>query len=378
MGTTGSSGDATSTPPDEPGVTVIAKPSRRAAIIRTTLVFGILFVVFGIILPRFVDYADVIAAFKALTLPQLVLITAATMVAWLVSGLMFTVLVPGLRLRRGTEGYVILSGIGASVPMGPWNMAVLWIVMRGWGITREAATSGIAAYGVLNTLTRLATPMLAIIGLAISGTGTGDGGAALVIAGIATVALVLACGLIVAIVRSDRTADAVANTLQRITRSIATRLHRGVPDVTVGVRAFRNEIGALVKRRGLGAMVVGTIGQLTWCLVLVLALRIVGISSDLLTAGDVLAVFALTSVITIIPLAPGGAGIPELLYIAGLTAIAGPSQESLITAGVMLFRLFQWFLPIPVSWILLKVTRKGQPVLPSASELRTYALDAPG
>jgi len=95
---------------------------------------------------------------------------------------------------------VILSGIGASVPMGPWNMAVLWLVMRGWGISREAATSGIAAYGVLNTLTRLATPLLAVVGLAISGTGTGNGGAAVIITVIATAALVLACGLIVAIV----------------------------------------------------------------------------------------------------------------------------------------------------------------------------------
>ena len=85
--------------------------------------------------------------------------------------------------------------------------------------------------------------------------------------------------------------------------------------------------------------------------------------------------FALTSVITIIPIAPGGAGIPELLYIAGLSAIAGAEWESLITAGVMLFRLFQWFLPIPIAWILLKVTRRGRPVLPTMSELRAFTQD---
>ena len=71
-----------------------------------------------------------------------------------------------------------------------------------------------------------------------------------------------------------------------------------------------------------------------------------GIPETVLTPVEVLAVFALTSVITIIPIAPGGAGIPELLYIAGLTTIAGPTWEGLITAGVMLYRLFQWFVPI--------------------------------
>ena len=93
----------------------------------------------------------------------------------------------------------------------------------------------------------------------------------------------------------------------------------------------------------------------------------------MLTPVEVLAVFALTSVITIIPIAPGGAGIPEILYIAGLTAIAGPSYEALITAGVMLFRMFQWFLPIPIAWILLKVVRRGRPTLPTTGELRAYA-----
>ena len=73
-----------------------------------------------------------------------------------------------------------------------------------------------------------------------------------------------------------------------------------------------------------------------------------------------------------IPIAPGGAGVPELLYIAGLTAIA-PGYEAEITAGVFLFRLYVWFLPIPIAWILLKIVRRGRSMLPTTAELRTYA-----
>ena len=91
---------------------------------------------------------------------------------------------------------------------------------------------------------------------------------------------------------------------------------------------------------------------------------------------EVSRVYALVDVITIIPIAPGGAGIPELLYIAGLSAIAGEPWEAAITAGVFLFRLYQWFLPIPLAWILLKVARRGRPMLPTARpSSRPYAVD---
>ena len=138
-------------------------PSRRAAILRTGLVVGMLAVVFGVILPRFVDYSEVVAAFQSLTLPQLLLMLVLVAGAWLVAGLLFWALIPGLSLFRATEGYLILSGIGASVPLGPWNMGVLWVVMRGWGVSIRAATSGIALYGVINQLNRLAIPLFALI-----------------------------------------------------------------------------------------------------------------------------------------------------------------------------------------------------------------------
>ena len=40
---------------------------------------------------------------------------------------------------------------------------------------------------------------------------------------------------------------------------------------------------------------------------------------------------------------------------------------------MFLFRLYVWFLPIPLSWILLKWVRRGKPMLPSSVELKSYA-----
>jgi uncharacterized membrane protein YbhN (UPF0104 family) len=359
------------TPPGEAGP---ATPSRRAAILRTGLVVGILLLVFGVILPRFVDYGDVIATFQSLTLSQLAVMMAGVVVAWLVSGAMFPILMGHLSIVRGTESYLILSGIGASVPMGPWNMGVLWVVLRGWGVGNKPATSGMALYGVINQLNRLATPLIALVAVTIVGTGGQGYDIARFLAWLSAVIFVVGTGVLVAIVRSDRTAALVASTGDRIVHAVARRLRRAeMPSIRGGILAFRDQLGEVVRERGLLALLVGQLGQLVWCGVLILALRTVGIPPETLSPVSVLAVFALTSAITLIPIAPGGAGIPELLYIAGLTAIAGPSSEALVTAGVMLFRMFQWFLPIPIAWVLLKLVRRGRPTLPTTSELRAYA-----
>jgi hypothetical protein len=43
----------------------------------------------------------------------------------------------------------------------------------------------------------------------------------------------------------------------------------------------------------------------------------------------------------------------------------------------MLYRVFQWFLPIPLAWLLLWTSRRGKPLLPTTAELRgRSALDA--
>ena len=98
-----------------------------------------------------------------------------------------------------------------------------------------------------------------------------------------------------------------------------------------------------------------------------------GVPETALTVGEIFGVYALVMVLTIIPLSPGGAGVPELLFISGFTTIAGTGYEAAITAGVFLYRLYYWFLPIPLAWILLKVVRRGKSMLPTTTELKAAA-----
>ena len=363
-------------PPESDPASAAAPPSRRAALMRSGLIVGVLVVVFLVILPRYIDYQEVAAAFQALTPSQIAIMTILGLIAWLVSGLVFCALIPGLSVVRGPTSWLILSGIGASVPFGPWNMGVLWVVVRGWGIANIPATSGIALYGVVNELSRLFLPLFAVVVLAATGAlaGAKNADTAWVIAIISAIAFVVATALIFAIVRSERAADWLGRTGQRIASWVMRRLGRtGAPDVSASIHRFRDQLGVVIRRRGLVALGTSIASQFAWVIVLIVALRLTGVPESALTPADVFAVYALVMVVTIIPLSPGGAGVPELLFISWLTAIAGTEYQSAVTAGVFLYRLYYWFLPIPLAWILLKGVRRGKSMLPSTAELKAAA-----
>lgn len=367
-------GDPDGAPGTDPA-SAAAPPSRRSALLRSGLIVGVIVIVFGVILPRYIDYSEVVAAFGELTPDQLVVISVLGAIAWLVSGLVFCALIPGLTVIRGPESWLILSGIGASVPFGPWNMGVLWVVVRGWDIPNIPATSGIALYGVVNELSRLFLPLLAIVTLALtSGLPTSDTGTVWAVAIISAVAFVVATGLIVAIVRSERIADWLGRTGQRVVTWVMTRLNRtAVPDVSGAIHRFRDQLGVVIRRRGFAALGTSVLSQFAWVLVLAVALRMMGIPESVLGVAEVFVVYALVMVVTILPLSPGGAGVPELLFISMFSAIAGAPYEAAITAGVFLYRLYYWFLPIPLAWILLKLARRGRSMLPTTQELKAAA-----
>ena len=187
---------------------------------------GILVVVFGLILPRFVDYEEVLDAFRALTFLQVVQMTALVSVAWVIAGVPFAVLIEGLSVARGTASYLILSGIGASIPLGPWNMGILWVVVRGWGIRVQPATSGHRPVRRHQPAGTLATPVLAVIALAAAGARPAVAGPLVLITAISTVILVVAVTLMIAILRSDRAADWLGRTGQRAAAWVFGRLNR--------------------------------------------------------------------------------------------------------------------------------------------------------
>ena len=349
-------------------------PTRRDAVIRVLFVFGVLAIVFGIIMPRFVDYGDVIASLQGLTLQDFLIDAVFGLIAWVLTGAIFTALIPGLGLLRGLQSYLILTGIGASIPLGPWNMAVLWVVIRGWGRPIAETTGGILLYGIFDQLSRFGLMFISgLVLVAVEATKRPLNVEQAVIGGFLLVGGVLFIGLgvgLILVVRSEALARKLGRFVERIAGAVLGRIGRKTPDIEGALVRFRVTLGDTVRNQGLVAFLVAMASKFAWVVLMIVSMRVLGVSDEVLPASIIMAGVAGVFVITVLPISPGGAGVPELLYISFFTTYTGGVDASGITAGVMLFRGFQWLYPIPLAWILLGISRRGKPLLPTKAEFQ--------
>jgi uncharacterized protein (TIRG00374 family) len=178
---------------------------------------------------------------------------------------------------------------------------------------------------------------------------------------IGVVVLVLAMLLIVAIVRSE----SLAGRLGRLLESVAGRLwrlFRRPPPVGIaaGVMQVRARSQDMLSRRGALGFGASVLARLAWFLVLQVSLWSVGVTSDVLAPSAVLTAMAAVALLALIPITPGAIGVSEIAYVGLLSAVAGDAMTAPITAAIVIFRFLQWFVPIPLGWILLVIMRGSQ------------------
>src|SRR6476619_206106 len=109
---------------------------------------------------------------------------------------------------------------------------------------------------------------------------------------------------------------------------------------------FRDRKVLLLRARWHWITLATVVSHLSLFLVLLLALRFVGVTSAQVSWLDALAVFAFARLLTAIPFTPGGLGVVELALITGLAAAGGP--RALVAAAVLVFRTLTYVLPIPI------------------------------
>ena len=332
--------------------------ARRTGIIRLVLVGTYLFVVFGILLPRVVDYRDVIAAFGAVPPEWLLVVVLVGVACWLAEGVALNALLPVLGVFRATVTWLSMSAVGSTVP-GPVKMAFGYRLFRSWDISPELATLGLSLNGLATQASKLLLPAAAVLLLTLTGTLPGWGFLLAVL-----ISLPVALGALVSIwiLRSEEFARRVGAFATRTTDAVMRRMQRAEPeDLTPRLMGFREAARGLLLARMvptvLGQLLARTMGYV----LLLLSLRAVGVPAEAIPADIVLAVYAAVMTITLLPIAPGGAGLPELLYISFFTSYAAdPALDTTISAGVMLFRGMTWFVPIPVGYLALWIQRRRE------------------
>ncbi len=320
---------------------------RRRALIMLGVGVVVAVFVFGVVLPRVVDYGVVWETLRSLSAADLAVLLAAGLVYYLPEGWLYALVTPGMSLWQGIKSWVASTGVGSTVPAV--DMVTRYGMARSWGLSAPVAMRGIFLSGAFDWLVKFSIPVLGVVLLLIAG--VQDLGYLAVIAGVSGVLLGLVLLVLVGAVRSERFTRRVA---RWIDRAQAWALRRAGRDPVAGVEQrvieFRDDAVSLATGRGALAFLASTLGKLWQWVMLVLALRVVGVPSDVLSALEIFVVWALVLLITMIPITPGGIGIAELFYVSMFTSITGSQWSSVVAAGVMLYRVFQLALPIPIGW----------------------------
>jgi uncharacterized protein (TIRG00374 family) len=210
--------------------------------------------------------------------------------------------------------------------------------------------------GLWNNFVKLGMPVLALALLAFSAPPTSGRVIAglLGLAGLAAAVVVLWLAL-----RSRESAARLGQWLARVVSALLRPLHRGpVTGWDDALTKFRDRTVLLLHARWHWLTLATVVSHLSLFLVLLLALRFSGVGAGQVGWTEALVVFAFARLLTAIPFTPGGVGVIEVAMISGLAAAGG--AHAAVAAGVLVFRVLTYVLPIPLGVLTYLVWRRNR------------------
>jgi uncharacterized membrane protein YbhN (UPF0104 family) len=349
------------------------KPRSRTRLIAQAVFSLALVVVLFYYLLKDVDLAQVWANIQAMTWREdAILIVLA---AWNLATYAFVwmAVTPGLGFGRAMVMTQAATAVTNTVPtVGPAiGTGLTYTMFRSWGISGSRTSAAVVVSGVWNTFAKLGLPVLALALVLLQG-GAGGGRVTLALAGIA--GLVAAVVVFALLLRSEELARRFGLLAGRVA-SRGLRLVRRPPvhGWELATVRFRTRTLELLEH-GWGPITAATlVSQLSLYLVLLACLRAVGVSDAEVSWAQVLLVFAVARLLSIVPVTPGAAGVVEFALIAPLVAAGGDREQ--VTAAVLVYRALTWGLQIPVGvacylwWR--QSQRRAQPVTAGIPQLAT-------
>ncbi len=307
------------------------------------LAVAVVVFVFGFALPRIASYRDVLDVISGLSGWSVALLVVATLWNVFTFAPPWRAAVPGLGLWRAL---VVTQASTAAASVFPGGEAVglgiTFGMLRTWGVSRSATVAAAAVLTVMNALAKVLLPVAAVAALLFTGRQGGLLGLLTVIA-IGVIGVIL--GAVVVALRTDATTRAFGTRAESLCRRIPiVRRRAGSWLIAERLSIFRFETIGLLRRGWLSLAVWTLIGHTAVFIVLLVSLRAVGVSAADVDAVEAFAAWALTRLLTAIPITPGGLGIIELGLTGALVAAGGDNDA--VVAAVLLYRLLTWLPPI--------------------------------
>src|SRR4051812_6715701 len=296
-------------------------------------------------LPQFTSLSDVQQSVQDMTAVQIGVLALATL--WNLATYQFIVVTPtpGMTLRQAAVATETTTAVSNTVVGGSAiAMGLTYSMNYSWGFSRSRTSVSLLTSGLWNNFAKLGLPVVALALLAFSAPPTAGRllAGALGLAGLAAAVVVLWL-----VLRSRESAARMGRGLGRWVSVLLRPLHRPpVHGWDLAMTKFRDRTVLLLRARWHWLTLATIVSHLSLYLVLLLALRFCGVTSDQVGWAEVLAVFAFARLLTAVPFTPGGLGVIEVAMIGGLSAAGG--DHAAVAAGVLVFRVLTYVLPIPL------------------------------
>lgn len=321
------------------------RPGRARSAWRVGLPLLVVVLVYAVVLPRLADLSDAWHLVLQMTGAEALAVAAATAVNVASYALVAMAAVPGLGWRRAMVVDQVSTAVANTVPAGfAVGVGTMVTIYTSYGFPPSVITRTVLLTGLWNTLVKLVVPLLAVVGLAA----TADVGHTLTVAALLGVGLLAAVVVVVLVTTGHRRGPAaLAGTAQRLVTPAARRLGLAGPTGwAAAVDRFLVLVRGGVRDRWRQLSAAALASHLALFLVLLTALHAVGGDDAQVPWLRVLGVFAVTRLLTMVPITPGALGVAELSYVAGLIAVGvGPDAAA---GAVLVFRVLTWFLPLPL------------------------------
>jgi putative heme transporter len=294
---------------------------------------------------QFTDLSAVLRVIGTLTWRESGVLAAAAAWNLVTYWIVVVVATPGLTLAQAGVLTQATTAVSNAVPAGgAVAVGLTYSMLSSWGFSRSRSTLSVVVTGIWNNFIKLGMPVLALALLALQGR-SGAGRTVAALAGLG--GLVGAVVVFALILRSEDFARKAGIVAGRCASVLLRLVRRGpVSGWDLAVTKWRNRVIGLVRHRWLALTVSALVSHFSLYAVLLVTLRVMGVSESAAGWAEVLAVFAFARLVTAIPLTPGGVGVVELALIAGLTTAGGNGAN--VVAAVLLYRILTYVLPIVV------------------------------
>lgn len=304
----------------------------------------VMIVVFGFVLPQFIDYQAVFRAIGNVSAAYWLVLVLLTAVQFVPDGWTLQASLPGSTLRQGVTASTVTMAV-ANIPPGGLEVVVRYHMTRGWGFTQQAATTSTILTWIFVTASKLLMPVIALVLLSLNRIRDED---VEFLAALGLVVVIAGGLLIVFGLRSTVFFAFLGRMLTRLVHWIGKLFRRNwTLDLEGDMVQFRDQTSVVLSSRWHLGVLGGLSVQLMLLMIMLTALRGVGLPPDVLSTVAVFAAVAVVAAVTTIPIfsAPG---LNEAVYIAILGFASGGGYADEIAAAVFIFRLITWLVPIPI------------------------------